>query len=319
MNNLNKYLTGIQTLLENSDFWQKVAIAIISGFLVALFNYLFSNKQRQDQAMELSYTTNVSSILYLKKDIGQKDISQKNITILYDEDYKLADLYLISCDIENTGRKVIKNQKITFDFHSTNVEILEQFFQQPLNDNSMGIDEINIENINQGEVKKRYLIREFLPKSKAKFRFLSGRKTQENEEPILFVSHQDSSVELTRKENKGERDEISRIMNFVTFLILFFTAPQILELIPFYGGILAFLAKLVIFLIIIRDIGTFSKKIAELLILPFKITQTQRAKDKIINNIKIAPEMVNSETPSSGVTGLKTVQRVAELIVNILT
>lgn len=33
MNTLNEYLTAIQTLLDNSDFWQKVAIAIISGFL----------------------------------------------------------------------------------------------------------------------------------------------------------------------------------------------------------------------------------------------------------------------------------------------
>ncbi len=64
-------------------------------------------------------------------------------------------------------------------------------------------------------------------------------------------------------------------MNFVTFLILFFTLPPILELIPFSGKIMGFLAKLVIFVIIIRDIGTFSKKIAELLI---QINKTQRAK-----------------------------------------
>ncbi|MGD1713458.1 hypothetical protein [Dapis sp. BLCC M172] len=107
MNNLNEYLTAIQTLLENSDFWQKVTIAIISGFSVSLFNYFSSKKQRQDQAMELSYTTNTSSILDFKK-----DVDQKNISILYGENHELADLYLISCDIENTGRKVIKNQEI---------------------------------------------------------------------------------------------------------------------------------------------------------------------------------------------------------------
>ena len=121
MNNLNEYLTAIQTLLKNSDFWQKVAIAIISAFSVALFNYFSSNKQRQDQAMELSYTTNILSILEFKKDIGQK-----NISILYGEDYEVVDLYVISCDIENTGKKVIKNQEITFEFISTNVGVLEQ-------------------------------------------------------------------------------------------------------------------------------------------------------------------------------------------------
>ena len=270
MNNLNEYLTAIQTLLENSDFWQKVAIAIISGFFVALFNYFSSKKQRQDQAMELSYTTNILSILEFKKDIGQK-----NISILYGEDYELADLYLISCDIENTGRKVIKNQEITFEFLSTNVGILEQFFEPPLNDNLMGIEEIEIEDIKQSEVKKRYLIREILPKRKVGFQFLSGRRNQENEVPRLFISNQDSTVELTPKEYKGERDEISIIMNFVTFLILFFILPQILELIPFSGDILAFLAKLVIFVIIVRDLGTFSKKIAEFII---QINQNQRAK-----------------------------------------
>ncbi|NES76881.1 MAG: hypothetical protein F6K08_03180 [Okeania sp. SIO1H6] len=87
---------------------------------------------------------------------------------------------------------------------------------------------------------------------------MSGRRTQEDKVPKLFVSNKDSKkVDLTPKEYKGERDEISRIMNFVSFLILFFALPQILELIPFSGDILAFLAKLVIFVIIIRDIGTF--------------------------------------------------------------
>ncbi|NES76880.1 MULTISPECIES: hypothetical protein [Okeania] len=64
-------------------------------------------------------------------------------------------MYLISCNIENTGRKVIKNEEITFDFIHTNVGILEQFSDPPLNDNSMGMDEIKIEDIKQSEVKKK--------------------------------------------------------------------------------------------------------------------------------------------------------------------
>ncbi|NEQ76290.1 MAG: hypothetical protein F6K24_49670 [Okeania sp. SIO2D1] len=154
MDNLNEYPKIIQTLLDNSDFWQKVAIAIISGFSVALFNYFSSKKQRQDQAMELSYTINILNILEFKK-----DIDQKNISILYGENYELTDLYLISCDIENTGRKVIKNQEITFELFSTNVGILEQFFEPPLNDNLMGIEEIEIKDVKPSEVKKRYLVR----------------------------------------------------------------------------------------------------------------------------------------------------------------
>ncbi|MDE5096365.1 MAG: hypothetical protein O4804_19795 [Trichodesmium sp. St11_bin5] len=219
MNNLNEYLTAIQTLLKNSDFWQKVAIAIISAFSVALFNYLSSNKQRQDQAMELSYTTNILSILEFKK-----DIDQKNISILYGEDYEVVDLYVISCDIENTGKKVIKNQEITFEFISTNVGVLEQFFEPPLNDNAMGIEEIEIEDIKQGEVKKRYLIREILPKRKVGFRFLSGRQTQEDEVPKLFCSIQDiSKVELIPRTYKGERDEIAIIMNLLSQFLMIYT------------------------------------------------------------------------------------------------
>ncbi len=108
---------------------------------------------------------------------------------------------------------------------------------------------------------------------------MSGRETQDNEVPKLFVSNQDSSkVELIPRTYKGERDEISRIMNFVTFLILFFTLPQILEMIPLSGEFTAFFVKLAILLIIILDIGTFSKKIAELLILPFQRNKTQAAK-----------------------------------------
>ncbi|NEQ76289.1 MAG: hypothetical protein F6K23_26560 [Okeania sp. SIO2C9] len=114
---------------------------------------------------------------------------------------------------------------------------------------------------------------------------MSGRRNQENEVPKLFISNQDSTVELTRKEYKGERDEISIIMNFVIFLILFFILPQILELIPFAGNILASSAKLVTFVIFIRDIGNFSKKIAEFLVL---------LNDKTIN-IQISPILPNDE------------------------
>ncbi len=77
------------------------------------------------------------------------------------------------------------------------------------------------------------------------------------------------------REHIKERDEISIIMNFVTFLLFFFTLLKILKLIPFSGDILAFLAKLVIFVIIVQDLGTFSQKITEFLI---QINQTQKAK-----------------------------------------
>ncbi|MGD1713459.1 hypothetical protein ACP6PK_08710 [Dapis sp. BLCC M172] len=150
----------------------------------------------------------------------------------------------------------------------------------------MGIEEIEIKDLKPSEVKKRYLIREILPKYQVGFRFVSGRRIQEDEVLSLFVTNKDSTIELTRKEDKGERDEIYRIMNFVTFLILFFTLPQILELIPLSGEILAFLAKLVIFVIIILDIGTFSKKIAELLILPFKINRDRTFKNQTDNKIR---------------------------------
>ncbi|NEP81840.1 MAG: hypothetical protein F6K39_29000 [Okeania sp. SIO3B3] len=74
-------------------------------------------------------------------------------------------------------------------------------------------------------------------------------------------------------------------MNFVIFLILFFILPQILELIPFAGNILASSAKLVTFVIFIRDIGNFSKKIAEFLVL---------LNDKT-RNIQISPTLPNDE------------------------
>ncbi len=63
----------------------------------------------------------------------------------------------------------------------------------------MGIEEIEIEGIKQSEVKKRYLIREILPKCKVGFRFLSGRLTQENEVPQLFFSIQDISIAFPKK------------------------------------------------------------------------------------------------------------------------
>lgn len=54
--------------------------------------------------MEFFYIINILSVLEFKKDIFQKDIC-----IFYGKNYEVVDLYVIFCDIENIGKKVIKN------------------------------------------------------------------------------------------------------------------------------------------------------------------------------------------------------------------
>jgi hypothetical protein len=264
---------------KNSSFWEKLSVSIISAFLGTILGYFSSGKQHRDQAIELSYATSVSSVLEFKKDIG----SNEEIGIRYREHHDLADLYVISCDLENTGRKVIKNNQITFELHSANIGILDQFFEPPLYDNLMGIEEVKIEDINESNIKKRYLIREILPGQKVGFRFVTARHSQQDEIPNLFVSNPDSSnTELVPKKYKGEKDEVYRIMDFVLFFILFITVPQILNPVPFFGDLLAILVRLILFAFIFLNIRAFSEIIAKLLIQPFHKNETSTAQYHIM-------------------------------------
>ncbi|MBD2484741.1 hypothetical protein H6G57_22300 [Planktothrix sp. FACHB-1365] len=137
--------TGNVPFYNTSDFWSKVALAIISTLLGALSGYWSSEKKRKDEAIELSYTQDKFSVLEFKKDIG------KTLSIRYGN-YEVADLYVMSCNIRNTCKKVIKNEPITFEIQPANVGILDQFFEPSLeNNNSMGIEELQIDNLKVGE------------------------------------------------------------------------------------------------------------------------------------------------------------------------
>jgi len=245
----------------SSDFWGKVTLAILTTSLGALLGYLSSEKKRRDESIELSYTIDRLSVLEFKKDIGKK------VSIRYGNSYEVADLYVMSCDVENTGKRVIKNEDIIFEISPANTGILECFFEPPLGDNPMGVEEVEMENSKAGEAKKKYKIRNILNGQKIGFRFITARLSEQDKKPNLFVSGDtDSKVQLVPKSLSKESDENSKIVKFITFFLLFLILPQIFTILPLgYGNIAAGLIRLVIFIVILPHIGSFSARIADIL------------------------------------------------------
>lgn len=263
---------------QTNDFWGKVTLAILTTSLGALTGYLTSEKKRRDESIELSYAMNRLNVLEFKKDIREK------ISIRYGIHYEVSDLYVMYCDIENTGKKVIKNENIIFELSPANLGILDVFFEPPLDDNSMGLEEERIENLRTGEVKKQYKIRNILSGQKIGFRFIGARINQQDPVPELFVyNERESKVQLVPRSYKKENDENYRITRFITLFLLFLILPLVLSTIPFYGGIVSGLTKLVIFVLILPHINTFSTKISSLLILLSQKIREQRY--GIIQNI----------------------------------
>lgn len=248
----------------SKDFSEKIALAIMSAFLGLGSGLFLSQKNRRDGAIELSYSISLLSVLEFKKDIGDK------ITIGYGDNHNVADVYLISCDIENTCKKVIKNEYITFEIRPSRVGILDRFFEPQLKDNLMGIEQITIEDVKPNEFKSRYLIRDILPGQKVGFRFVTVKLDRQETVPSLFVSNKnDSKTELLPKQYQRERDKSDRIMQFVTLLILFFVLPSAVSWlfldIYFLKGFFIGFIRLAIFVRMFPYINTFSEAIAKLL------------------------------------------------------
>jgi hypothetical protein len=247
---------------ETNDFWGKVTLSLLGTASGALFGYFSSENKRRKESIELSYTIDKLSILEFKKDIN------KPITIRYGNNQEVKDLYLLSCDIENTGKKVIKNEYIIFEIYPVALGMLDKFLEPPLANNQMGIEEVE-ENVQTSKAKIKYKIRNILPGDKVGFRFISAVDNQQSDTPNLFVCNEESSkVLLIPRANSKVFEKSFYVAKFITLFLLFILIPPVFNIIPFFGlnNVISGLSALIILILIFPQIDLFSRTIADLII-----------------------------------------------------
>ena len=113
--------TASTFFLQHKDYLDKIIIALIGAFIGFLFNYLLAKRKERQELKQLSYNLKVSNVI-IKAD---KELSD-NIKLKFKgNDYK--SMSLISCQIQNTGKKVVKNEMVRFEFDKK-TSILDEFF-----------------------------------------------------------------------------------------------------------------------------------------------------------------------------------------------
>lgn len=235
------------------DFWAKITLVIITAILSFLVSYaLWQIKKRKEPKRQLSYDLGIKKgLVEVEKDIKDK------VTVLYNNQ-KIEDLYHVSCNVENTGNLVIKNNYIRFEFNQE-IEIMEFFFE-PKPEREMGVEEDLKTELETCE--KRFIIKHLDRNQQVGFHFILASSKEVriklhpfNEEVVDFVPRSISKV-------SNQKEQIT---SFVTLYLLFLLLPSALYIVPFFGTTAADYVRVAILIIIYPFIKPFAQAIADMI------------------------------------------------------
>lgn len=250
----------------SSDFWQRVTVGVIVAIFSATLGYFISERNRKYQTLSISYNIGGESLLeFNKEDIESR--TGRQFRISYDSSTHVAeDLYLLSCDLENIGKRVIKYEHINFEIMLGQSELLSVYFDPPVT-RKFGFEEIELIE-NNGKIIKRYLIKNISSRQKVGFRFVIARPNRKEELPALFVGNpKDSKVELVpggkELEISNAKDTITR---FIILSLIFVFIPPFFYLLPSpFNEFAVSISRLVILLYLIPIARPFARIVSEVI------------------------------------------------------
>lgn len=256
--------TSNQPFYLTNDFLTQLTVGIVITFCGGLLGYFLGEKQRRKELAVLSYKNYGESVLKFKKEV-EKNIGKK-VSFIYDGNQEIKDLYLMTCNLVNSGNKPVKNEYITFEFSPKTIRLLNSYFE-PKPNPKIGVEEVSLGDSEGGNLEKRYLIRDLLPQQKIGLQFIIARDTkEEKEEPILFVSNdRNSKIELSPADVTIATIQ-KQLERFIVLSLLFLFVPPIFQIIPLiYGSLVSGVARIAILIYLIPSIGQFSRIISELI------------------------------------------------------
>ncbi len=246
---------GAGTNREQNDFWQKVAIAMVSASLSFLSAYALAeiNRRRQPRK-QLSYDTAIKQGL-----VAVESNVKHKVKVLY-EGREIEDLYHVMCAIENTGNMVIKNQYIRFEF-SEETDIVDFFFE-PKPESEMGIEEV--QDTQLGKHERRYKIGQIERGHKIALQFVVNST---NMQLKLHPFNEVGDVEFVPRSVSKSYDEKDKITRFLTLYLMYILVPEVFYIIPisFISSMAAGAVRLALLMLMFPLLKPFARAIADLL------------------------------------------------------
>jgi hypothetical protein len=208
-----------------SDFWQKALVAAIGaavGGAIGLLTgvYLDRRKAKREPLEQISYEKNIRSWKNLVPSLPE--ISKK-LSVNYNT-VSIENLYVVSCIIENTGNKPIRDQSVKFTFPSDTV-LLDQYLD-PQPDMDVGLKP---DNLVGEQFARRYQFGHLGTGERVGFHFIAtGDRNPDFGRPVLRSEKSDAQLveRGTLKiadDSKHIQPFLIKVMTFAALAALSFT------------------------------------------------------------------------------------------------
>jgi len=203
------------------EFSDKVKIAIVSALLSLLGGYiLLLLKERREPKKRLSYNLEVRRGL-----LGVEESIARFVQLTY-KGCASSNLTYIRCDVKNTGKSVVKDQYLRFQFDESS-NILD-YYTDPLPPKEFGVAEAP--DSDQLAYEKRFKIEHLEKEQQVNFRFVINGPPER--EVKIFPYNAEGDVEVTAASISRAADDRKSAELFVFFFILTEILPPLFRWLP---------------------------------------------------------------------------------------
>jgi hypothetical protein len=254
--------TSIASFVNSTDFWQQVTVAAVGALLAFLFTFVLSQiSERRKPRKQLSYDIDVKrELIKVEKNVESK------VKILYNGK-EIEDILHIACNIKNTGKKVIKNEFIRFEFpKGTNII---DFYFDPKPQRELDVSEIKDNELETHEM--RFKIGHIEHGQQIGLRFLTSGNSSAF--PNIHFFNDEGDVEFIPGSIRKLADERIQITRFIQLYLLFLFVPSIFSIFSKIGypvsqvsNLASGIAVTAILISMIPVIRPFSQAIANLVL-----------------------------------------------------
>lgn len=230
---------NLATTLIGNDFWSKALLALIGGAIgFASAIVLDQIKARREPRKELTWEAEEErSMVAVQPSVREK------VQILY-KGVKVADLLSIKCRISNTGNKVVKGQRIRFEFPDDS-SVLEAG-PDPEPPREFGV----VEHPETDGVERIYSIAHLERGQAVTFQIVLGGMKSDDWKLHLF--NEEGDVAFLRRDTARSKADQEHVFPFLLFSILILLVPPVLDGVLMGGiGTLASTGLYIVFAILL--------------------------------------------------------------------
>lgn len=251
----NGWAAQVQQTSPRQDLLEKVLIALIAATLAFIGNLVLASLKRRSEPRKLiSYRTDISGGL-----VTVADSIRQRISVHY-QGREVKDLYHVRCVVENSGTSVVKDQYIRFVLQQA--EDLVDAYTDPRPEPELGVEEVPLVPPKGNE--RKFRIAHLAKRQLVVFNFIATGALPPRLEVHPFNDLGD--VDFVPRSVSIASDQSEELSIFIRLLVLFFTVPSVLRLVPTELGLYsAILAMLLLLIPIARRLGIVSTLVAKAL------------------------------------------------------